>query len=309
MNKIYILLSTYNGEEYLKEQLDSLFMQTYDNWILWIHDDNSVDGTVEIIREYEKKYPEKVRYIDDGISNGGAKENFCYILSKIDNNYDYLMFCDQDDVWESFKIEETLSKMKEMERKYGNIPLLVHTDLELVDKNLNTISMSFVKFHRIIPVKNKLNNLLIRNIITGCTVMVNKILAQKSLVIPKEVIMHDWWMGLIASCFGRIGYVNKTTIKYRQHSRNTVGYKKVNHVEDIKKGFNLFYKIRFDKEILQAKAFFTRFENELNKETSKMLKDFISLYNKNWLQRRTILWKYKILRHYFMRNVGLFLKI
>ena len=110
---IYILLATYNGEEYIKEQIESLLHQTYQHWTLIIHDDNSSDNTVNIIKEYVKKYPEKIIFIDDDISTGGAKENFAYLLNKIDKNFDYLMFCDQDDVWLNNRIKLFYKKIIE----------------------------------------------------------------------------------------------------------------------------------------------------------------------------------------------------
>ena len=113
--KIYILLATYNGEKYLKEQLDSLFEQTNQHWTLWIHDDNSKDNTVNIIKKYKSKYPDQIEFLDDDISTGGAKENFTYLLDNINDDYDYIMFCDQDDVWLEDKIEITLKKMLEIE--------------------------------------------------------------------------------------------------------------------------------------------------------------------------------------------------
>ena len=115
--KIYILLATYNGEKYLKEQLDSLFEQTNQHWTLWIHDDNSKDNTISIIKEYQSKYPNKIKFLDDNISTGGAKENFTYLLENIDDDYEHIMFCDQDDVWLEDKIDITLKKMLEIEKE------------------------------------------------------------------------------------------------------------------------------------------------------------------------------------------------
>ena len=83
MSKVYILMATYNGEKYLREQLDSLFNQTYQEWVLWIHDDNSIDSTELIINEYVDRYPDKIIYLNDGVRCGGAKENFSYLLEKL----------------------------------------------------------------------------------------------------------------------------------------------------------------------------------------------------------------------------------
>ena len=175
--KVYILMATYNGEKYLKEQIDSILNQTYKNWRLIIHDDNSTDNTLNLIKEYVEKYPEKIILIDDDISTGGAKENFAYLLNKIDDNFDYIMFSDQDDVWFENKIELTLNKMIETERKYSKKPILVHTDLKVVDENLNVIAESMIRYQKIdINNQKYIKFLALENVVTGCTVMINKYL-------------------------------------------------------------------------------------------------------------------------------------
>ncbi len=247
MNKIYILMATYNGEKYLQEQIDSLLNQTYQNWVLWIHDDNSKDKTVEIIEKYQNKYPDKISFIHDDISTGGAKENFTYLLYKIDNNFDYVMFCDQDDVWLEKKIEVTLNKMKEIENNNINKPILIHTDLMVVDEKLNVIADSMFRYQKL-SLNNQKNIKLIamENIVTGCTMMLNKKLAILSQNIPDEAIMHDWWIAIITlKEKGIIGFVNESTILYRQHALNTIGSKRVNLLYYLKKIFTV--KKSFDR--------------------------------------------------------------
>lgn len=223
-------MATYNGEKYISEQINSLFNQTYTNWKLIIHDDNSRDNTVKIIKEYEKRYSQKIIFLNDNIATGGAKENFTYILNKIDDNYDYIMFCDQDDVWLENKVEITLKKMLESEEKSKDIPILIHTDLKVVDENLNIISYSMFKYQKL-NIKNQysLDLMSMENIITGCTMMINKQLSLLSKNIATEAIMHDWWIAIIALREdGLIEFVDKPTILYRQHQLNTIGSKKVN---------------------------------------------------------------------------------
>lgn len=298
---IVIICSTYNGEKYLKAQLDSLFSQSNKNFKLIARDDGSSDGTVKILNSYDiEMLPFE--------GNLGAKGSFAKLLNYAVAHTDakYFMFCDQDDVWESDKIEKTLAKMQEMEQKFGDISLLVHTDLEVVNIKLNTINSSFMDFQAIDPMKNKFHNLLIQNTITGCTVMINKKLAQKCLPIPDGAIMHDWWIGLVACKFGKIGYIDEATIKYRQHTSNTIGAK----------GFDLSFilksiskKVSLCGNISQSKGFFQQFKNELDEDTIEMLQEFISLEQKTWWQKRAILLKYKLFKQGFIRNTGLFLKI
>ena len=128
--RLAILLGTYNGGRFLREQLDSLFAQTMKDFQLYIRDDGSTDDTMLIVKEYQQLHPNIVKVEDEG-KNLGAKGNFERLLALTDA--DYYMFCDQDDVWLPDKIEVSFAKMKQMEQRYGDIPLLVHTDLEVVD--------------------------------------------------------------------------------------------------------------------------------------------------------------------------------
>lgn len=229
MKKVYILMATYNGEKYINEQIDSLLNQTYQNWQLIIHDDNSKDNTVEIIKDYIKEHPDKVNLIDDNISTGGAKENFSFLLENIDDHYDYIMFCDQDDSWLEHKIEITLNRMIEIEKENIGKPILIHTDLKVVDEKLNIISESMFHYQKLnLNNQKDIKMISIENIITGCTMMINKRLAQLSKTIPNEAIMHDWWIAIITLReSGIIEFVDKGTILYRQHELNTIGSKKV----------------------------------------------------------------------------------
>lgn len=298
---IAILLSTYNGEKYLKAQLDSLFSQSYKNFKLIARDDGSSDKTLEILKSYD------IELLPSN-ENIGVKSSFETLLKYASENSDadYFMFCDQDDVWNQDKVKLTLQKIYEMEKLYKNTPILVHTDLEVVDENLHTINPSFMKLQNLNEKKNGLNNLLIQNTITGCTAMINRDLAKLCLPMSSNAIVHDWWVGLVASYFGKIGYLQQSTIKYRQHTSNTIGAK----------GFDIGFvlksiskKVSLGRNISQSKGFFQQFKNELDEDTIEMLQEFISLEQKTWWQKRAVLLKYKLFKQGFIRNTGLFLKI
>ena len=301
MNKIIILLSNYNGEKYLRAQLGSLFSQSYKNFIVIARDDGSSDKTLEILKSYD------IELLPSN-KNLGVKSSFETLLKYAFENSDadYFMFRDQDDVWNQDKVELTLQKMYEMEKLYKNTPILVHTDLEVVDENLHTINPSFMKLQNLHEKKNRLNNLLIQNTITGCTVMINRDLAKLCLPMSSNAIVHDWWVGLVASYFGKIGYLSQSTIKYRQHTQNSIGAKGFD-IGFILKNFQK--KQTLDKNISQAKDFLEIFNDKLDKDTKFMLEDFVNLQNKSFFQKRKILLKYNLLKHGFIRNIGLFIKI
>ena len=218
---IGILMATYNGEKFIKEQINSILNQIYKNWKLIIHDDGSTDSTVDIVKEYAKKHPDRIIFIDDKIKCGGAKENFAHLMqiAKDRFNFDYIMFSDQDDVWLPNKIEVTLNKMLDVEYEVGtDKPILIHTDLKVVDEHLNVIAESFWKYQKINPRDNTLNRLLCQNVVTGCTVLINKPALDITLPIPDGAILHDWWIALVVATFGQIFYVPRACLLYTSPS-------------------------------------------------------------------------------------------
>ncbi len=133
----------------------------------------------------------------------------------LDCGAEYIMFCDQDDVWKNDKIEKTLAKMQSMEQTYPHRPILIHSDLSVVDRELHLLHKSYWIYQHIDPSKDAINRLIFHNTVTGCTMMINRKLAQKAKVIPDEAIMHDWWIVMVASVFGHIGYIDEPLIFYR----------------------------------------------------------------------------------------------
>ena len=309
--KISIVMATYNGEKYLSEQIDSIIKQTYTDWELIIRDDGSSDGTTDIILEYVRRYPVKIRFIIDTGNNLGVSQNFIYILSH--TKAEYVMFCDQDDIWLQDKINVTLNKMDETEAKYGaDMPVLVHTDLKVVDKDLNIISNSFRRYQNLDPFKGaNLNRLLVQNTITGATVMVNRALADKIRLLPEHCIIYDWWIGLVAAAFGKIDYVPSATILYRQHRDNVTGAKKWGLFFILKTLIKGRAHIRAGllRTQLQAESFLSIFKNELEGKDLELLVVYSTIKKRSFFIKRWILVRYRLLKAGFIRNIGLFLNI
>lgn len=307
MKKICILLSVYNGENFLKEQLDSLLSQTYKDVEILIRDDGSIDRSLEILNLYDF-------LILKNNGNVGIKKSFEILLSfALENSMsEYFIFCDQDDIWNKNKVETTYHKIQELENTYGKfIPLLVHSNLVVVDQNLDVLSTSFWKYQHIDPSKDSLNRLLLHNTVTGCAMMINRALAEKVKNIPKEAIMHDWWIAMVASAFGKIAYINEPLMLYRQHSANDIGAKKygLKYISS-----RLFRKLntgkftsQVDKYVIQAQQFLAIYEHNLDNTSKKMLHDFSRLPILSKWQKIVILFKYKIWKNGFMRNLGLIL--
>ncbi len=309
MSNIVILLSTYNGSNYLNQQLDSLLSQANTNFQIIARDDGSTDDTLQILKSYN------INVIPSTL-NLGACASFAalldYAVSKTDAHY--FMFCDQDDVWESNKIEKSLKAMIREESTHPYTPVLIHTDLQVVDDNLETIHESFMQFQNIDYKYNALNNLLIQNTVTGCTVMINRKLAEASLPIPNNATMHDWWLGLVASQFGRIVFTTGFTIKYRQHSSNTIGASGFISMSALYKLYKIFrkkglYLESMGANIKQAREFLDMYRCFLDNDTIQMLEDLVSMEDQSFWQRRMILIKHRLLKQGILRNIGLLFKI
>ncbi len=224
--KIDILLSTYNGEKYIKEQLDSILNQTNNQWKLIIRDDGSSDNTLNIIDDYVKNYPDKFFLFKDNKGNLGSTLSFSQLIEN--STSDYIMLCDQDDVWLDNKIEITLKEMFNLEVSFGKIPLMVFTDLKVVDQNLVLLSDSMIKSQKLdISVINNPVKLAALNVVAGCTVMINRTAVRCVLPLTSKNIIHDQWMAVNISKYGKISYLPYSTILYRQHSNNVVGSNKI----------------------------------------------------------------------------------
>lgn len=221
--KTDVILATYNGEKYITRLIDSLLTQSYSQFSILIRDDGSTDGTIEIIGDYEQIHKGKIKRIQDDMGNLGSSRCFMELLKHTEA--DYIMLCDQDDVWLPNKIEITLEKMEGLEKIYSKeTPILVFTDLRVVGKDSNIVSESFWKYRKLNPETAKnWKALLASNVITGCTIMINR--KAKELVLPFKLskMIHDQWLGVNISRYGIIDYINTQTILYKQHGENVIG--------------------------------------------------------------------------------------
>lgn len=292
---IDILMATYNGEKYIEEQLQSIINQTYQDWRLIISDDCSTDKTVEILKRYQQRYSKKIFVYENNISSGSAKNNFYKLLDYATS--EYAMFSDQDDVWKKNKIAVTYNKMLEMQTEYGdNMPLLVHTDLCVVDEKLNVINNSLFSMQQMDYTRDKLNNLLIENIVTGCTVMVNRALLGLVDKKPQHSVMHDMWLALLAAAFGKIGFVEESTIFYRQHEHNSVGAKNVASFDYYVKKLASRNKIHnsLTAQYCQAEELMNMYFKDLDRKTRGMLCEYAMLSDVNRFYRAISLLKYQL---------------
>lgn len=214
MEKVQILMSTYNGEKYLEEQLDSILNQTYADIEILVRDDGSSDGTVAILQKYADEYENVAFYTG---TNVGTIGSFFDVLCMSDDRAVFFAFADQDDVWLPEKIERAVMTLK---KRNAEVPLLYCSDTYLTDAHLNII-----KKDDKMP-RPSWGNALVQNICTGCTAVINKRLRDiVKNTRPKQIVMHDWWLYLTAELYGEVVYDNGAYIKYRQHGNNVHGAK------------------------------------------------------------------------------------
>lgn len=309
MSSVTIVIATYNGEKFLAGQLDSILVSSYDDYVIHVHDDGSRDGTMDILKKYEADHPGKIKVFRNK-SNLGITVNFLNAVCRTDS--EYVMLCDQDDVWKHKKISDTLERMRYIEARLGkDKPAAVFTDAEVTDGSLNVINKSFFRFSGLNPRKTDLEHLLMENKLIGCTVMVNGALRDilKKHNMPKHARYHDWWLALMAAAFGNIGYYGEATMYYRQHGDNAVGSR--NFINYVKSRVLSLREQRGSVRLLvrQAAEFMTIYKDILPGDKLRILMRFSRLYDYSFIRRRYILIRYRHLKTGFIRNIGLLLVV
>lgn len=291
-----IALATFNGEKHLPALLESIRTQTWPNWNILARDDGSRDQTLGILRHSQAEQPGRIRLIEDTDGTLGPAANFSRLLEN--SQADYIMLADQDDIWLPLKIEVTLKKMLELAAHSGcDTPLLVHTNLCLI----GTVQAdSFWKYQHLNPNHGlTLKNLLTQNVITGCTVMVNRALLNLALPVSPAAVMHDWWLALVAAAFGQVGFINTPTVQYRQHGTNCLGAKPwtVKEIINTMRSERITLHGRIQKTWRQAEAFHNRYTQTLPKKEKGILDAYIRLNSADPCRRRI-----EALRHGFCKN-------
>ncbi|MHB1036367.1 MAG: glycosyltransferase family 2 protein [Pirellulales bacterium] len=229
--EVFILLATYEGSRFLREQVASIQAQTFGDWRLVIRDDGSRDRTLAVAGEVAAG-DARIHILADDRGRLGPAGNFGVLLEHARAAGAASVFlADQDDVWQPDKIQRQLDRMRASEQALGaDVPLLLHTDLAIVDAQLRTIHPSFMArqgWQNGPENESPLATLLARNFVTGCTVVANRALVELAVPVPKVVAMHDWWLALCAAAAGRIDYLAEPTVHYRQHGANHVGARRL----------------------------------------------------------------------------------
>jgi glycosyltransferase involved in cell wall biosynthesis len=220
-----ILLATWNGERFLAALLDSVLAQDFGWFTILARDDCSEDGTAAILNDYAARFPDRLRVLAPPQQRSGACCNFGALIDAA--TADFVFLCDQDDIWLPNKMSVTCAAMAGMVSRSGeDRPLLVHTDLAVVGPDLEPLGESHFRYAGVDPGNKSLSQLLLANVATGCTVLVNRALYELARPIPDVALMHDHWLAQVAAALGEIRVVPQATLLYRQHAANAVGTEK-----------------------------------------------------------------------------------
>lgn len=298
--KVNILMATYNGEKFLAQQIESIQKQTFKEWNLLIRDDGSSDKTCDIIRNFTAK-DSRIRFINENEHhNLGVIKSFFMLV-----NYevaDFYFFSDQDDVWFPEKLSVSLEAAK---HKASDVPLLVYTDLKVVNQELNILQDSMIRAQ-----SHHANTTLLpeltENTVTGGTMMINHALAEKWFT-PNDILMHDWFLALLAASLGEIIYLDLPTQLYRQHDNNVLGARTMDKRfkilrEGPKSIFTRYWKLIHDSQ-KQASLIVDKYGDIMTANDLELIKCFIKIDKQPFMTRLRWLWKYGYSKNQFKHQV------
>lgn len=298
--KVNILMATYNGEKFLAQQIESIQKQTFKEWNLLIRDDGSSDKTCDIIRNFTAK-DSRIRFINENEHhNLGVIKSFFTLV-----NYevaDFYFFSDQDDVWLPEKLSVSLEAAK---HKASDVPLLVYTDLKVVNQELNILQDSMIRAQ-----SHHANTTLLpeltENTVTGGTMMINHALAEKWFT-PNDILMHDWFLALLAASLGEIIYLDLPTQLYRQHGNNVLGARTMDKRfkilrEGPKSIFTRYWKLIHDSQ-KQASLIVDKYGDIMTANDLELIKCFIKIDKQPFMTRLRWLWKYGYSKNQFKHQV------
>lgn len=301
--RVQVLLATYNGAEFLPAMLDSILAQEGVSVDILVRDDGSTDATPAILDDYARRYPGRLQRLP-ATERLGPKLSFSALMQAADGRY--LAFADQDDVWAQDKLSVMMQRMLALEAGEG-VPCLVHCDLLVVDRQLQLMQDSFWRYSALVAERNRFQDLLFQNTVTGCATLINRELAVLAAPVPTAAIMHDHWLALCAAAFGRIGIEHRALVHYRQHGLNSVGARSGSLPALLRRLFEVLgkgsWRLAWAQELKQPKAFRERFDKRLTAPQRQILDDLLALEQASALHRRWLLLRHGMGPGSFMKKL------
>jgi rhamnosyltransferase len=306
--EITILLASYNGQEYIATQLDSIINQSYTNWRLIIRDDGSTDKTIDIINEYIGAH-KNISLIINNSNIKGACANFSALfdLAKRDDSVKYIMFCDQDDIWKPEKIEKYAVAMQQMENEFTAQPFLVYGDFELMTSDGSYMPGDY----KLLP-EIHLPNLLSFNYVYGCTIIMNRELMTKIDTIPVNAINHDYWIALVASIY-KSKYISEKLLRYRQHTNNASGNVIGNNSLSARLKRNLLSPGKENENLKIRLSMFASFQqkyyNQLSANNNLIITNYLKAFNISRFRVLNVMLRNKIFRKGVLQTSASFFQV
>lgn len=283
--KVNILMSTYNGQQFLAEQIRSIQEQTFSDWTLLIRDDGSSDQTKVLLQDFASQ-DSRIRLIDvEEQRNLGVIKSFHRLLRY--EKADYYFFSDQDDVWLPDKLEVSLQEA----RLYPtDQPLMVYMDLTVVNQDLEVMSESMIRSQSH-HANTQLVQELTENTVTGGVAMINHALAELWSG-TEDILMHDWYLALLASALGTLVFIDKPGELYRQHADNVLGARTLS--KRFKKWIrpHILFKVYWELIKNSQKQASFLLDKPLSPADRELVQAFVTIMDKPMLERYQTLKKY-----------------
>ena len=282
---ISVVIATYNGGRFLEQQIQSVLTQTLQPAEIIVCDDDSSDGTIEILEKFSRNTP--LRYYRNK-TRLGVVENFKKAVSLTSPN-NYIALCDQDDIWLPEKLEKSVQALSQIDD--GITPAMIYSDLILIDSNEKLLNLSVSNELEHDKYKHCLATLLFGNFVLGCTVMMNGKMKEFFSDIPaNKAFNHDAWITLIAFTFGKVSTLAHPYIKYRKHEYNVTfaNHKKKNRMERIGNHIRSFFRKTdfLQEQIKLAKAFYNSYQYRLSDDHKKAIEEMWQLENASYVKKK-----------------------
>lgn len=301
---VSILMSVYNGEKYLKTQIDSILNQTYTDFKLYIRDDGSKDASAQIIESYND---ERIIFFKE--KNVGAAESFFELLRRC-ADYDYIFFSDQDDVWYPEKLELLLNEIK----KYDDIPTMIFTDFKTIDSDGNLIDESYEKKSALNVTSGEvsLEKILVHPYVFGCASVINKKLANVVKNQPQGIEMHDCWISQTACAVGKLIYIPIQSIAHRFHNSNATGRAGSNSFKERLKRITKTFNAQVENSRLRLKQvdiLLNTHNDAINSTTKAMLEDISTSFKRKKIVTVLKLMKHKVVRQRALNTLFFYITV
>ena len=287
--RIEVLLATYNSARFLRPMLESLIAQSEPDFHLVISDDCSTDDTLAIVESMKGAFANPPEIRRRAVPSGSAMANFSQMLTESRGRY--VLLADHDDIWLPGRIADAVARLEILEAESGAAtPILTHCDLSVIDAEGNSTGSTLWRLKAADPrYGQRLNTALVNATVAGCAAAMNRALIDRAGSVPREAIMHDWWLNLVAVTFGRVDIDPDPKVLYRIHGANASHPRRVSAVSMAARASIIgTVREKMARRIKQAWAFQLRFAGALPAREQAVLDDFVALGETGYLNRRLI---------------------